>query len=330
MYFLSPPRATYPSLLLLCYSGTFVRPAKARFDITLAPQSLHFVFLESRWLVEDRSWPRFTLVGQSLGSMYLAWEALSKFIPDLYIGVCCLPSFIAGTIPLTLRDTPAFSFRRYDGVCFYLSRRRVACWHSHRRICALSYHQYRYASARGGPSDDVCQFESDHIFYVLKPPQVTVSLIIVQRLQTFEVTCSPPSRYYRLFMYHYSLALRRSSFLMVNSSWTKNHVDSILVHSDSFLDLIHLPFTSIGGLFLLFTRALAPPSLTHVHTAPKRAEIVYPPCDTHALSQLPLERHPSLLLSLAQFRYGVFFPALFRLCAHERQGQRRTTRHRFA
>jgi alpha-1,2-mannosyltransferase len=59
---------------------------KARFDITLAPQSLHFVFLESRWLVEDSAWPRFTLLGQSLGSMYLVWEALSKFVPDLYIG----------------------------------------------------------------------------------------------------------------------------------------------------------------------------------------------------------------------------------------------------
>jgi alpha-1,2-mannosyltransferase len=60
--------------------------AQARFDITLDPHSLHFVFLESRWLVEDRTWPRFTLLGQSLGSMYLAWEALSKFVPDLYIG----------------------------------------------------------------------------------------------------------------------------------------------------------------------------------------------------------------------------------------------------
>jgi len=55
-------------------------------------------------------------------------------------------------------------------------------------------------------------------------------------------------------------------------------------------------------LFLLVTRVLAPSSLTHVHVTPKRAEIVYPPCDTHALSHLPLERRPSLLLSLAQFR----------------------------
>ena len=91
------------SLAVLLFWGTYAclsvsDPRKARFDITLAPQSLHFVFLESRWLVEDRSWPRFTLVGQSLGSMYLAWEALSKFIPDLYIGV--LP--VVETIPLSL------------------------------------------------------------------------------------------------------------------------------------------------------------------------------------------------------------------------------------
>ena len=114
--------------------------AKARFDITLAPQSLHFVFLESRWLVEDRCWPRFTLVGQSLGSMYLAWEALSKFVPDLYIGVLPTSVYLWGYSPVAERRSCIDFFRRYDGICFYLSRRRVCCWRSHRRIRALSYH----------------------------------------------------------------------------------------------------------------------------------------------------------------------------------------------
>ena len=44
------------------------------------------MFLNTRYLVEDSTWPRFTLLGQSIGSMYLAWEAMSKLIPDLYIG----------------------------------------------------------------------------------------------------------------------------------------------------------------------------------------------------------------------------------------------------
>lgn len=59
---------------------------QGRFDISLDPGSLHFVFLNTRNLVEDSAWPRFTLLGQSIGSMYLAWEAMSKLIPDLYIG----------------------------------------------------------------------------------------------------------------------------------------------------------------------------------------------------------------------------------------------------
>jgi alpha-1,2-mannosyltransferase len=108
-------------------------------------------------------------------------------------------------------------------------------------------------------------------------------------------------------MYYYALALRRSSFLMVNSSWTKNHIDAINAHSDPFLDLLHLPLASIGGLFLSLTHGVVHLSPTRVHVAP---EIVYPPCDTQALSHLPLERRPSLLLSLAQFRYVIFFCAV--------------------
>jgi len=59
---------------------------KARFAITLRPDTLDFVFLTSRWLVEESTWPRFTLLGQSLGSMYMAWEAINLLTPDLFIG----------------------------------------------------------------------------------------------------------------------------------------------------------------------------------------------------------------------------------------------------
>jgi alpha-1,2-mannosyltransferase len=104
-------------------------------------------------------------------------------------------------------------------------------------------------------------------------------------------------------MYHYALTLRRSSFLMVNSSWTKAHIDAILAHADPVLDLIHFPVISIGSVVLSLSHALAHSLPRYTHVTPKRATIVYPPCDTHALSQLPLDRRPSLLLSLAQFRY---------------------------
>jgi len=65
---------------------------QSRFGIDLSPGLLHFVFLSSRYLIEDTTWPVFTLLGQSIGSMYLAWEAVSRFIPDLFIGMASFGS----------------------------------------------------------------------------------------------------------------------------------------------------------------------------------------------------------------------------------------------
>ena len=76
---------------------------QSRFDIELSPTSLHFVYLNSRYLVEDKSWPKFTMLGQSLGSMYLAWEAVSKFVPDLFIGIPCLEPLLLSLRGLTNR-----------------------------------------------------------------------------------------------------------------------------------------------------------------------------------------------------------------------------------
>ncbi|KAF8273568.1 hypothetical protein EI94DRAFT_1769118 [Lactarius quietus] len=216
---------------------------------------LHFVFLESRWLVEDSTWPRFTLVGQSLGSMYLAWEAMSKFVPDLYI------------------DTMGYAFTFH-----------VVSWLAGIPIGA--YVHYPTIS-----TDMLARVEARRTTYANSGAISSSTLLSRGKLL-----------YYRLFMYHYALSLRRSSFLMVNSSWTKNHVDSILAHSDPLLDLIHLPLTITGGLALSVCVLAALSSPTRSHTEPKRAVIVYPPCDTLALSQFPLDGRPSLLLSLAQFR----------------------------
>ena len=46
---------------------------------------MEFVFLERRKWVEASPYPYFTLLGQSLGSLVLGFEALMKFVPDIYI-----------------------------------------------------------------------------------------------------------------------------------------------------------------------------------------------------------------------------------------------------
>lgn len=42
------------------------------------------VHLYKRKWIEETTYPHFTMIGQSLGSMYLAWEALCKFTPSYY------------------------------------------------------------------------------------------------------------------------------------------------------------------------------------------------------------------------------------------------------
>ncbi|KAF7214992.1 GDP-Man:Man(3)GlcNAc(2)-PP-Dol alpha-1,2-mannosyltransferase [Nothobranchius furzeri] len=58
--------------------------ARRRFNIVL-PRPVRFIFLQHRALVEPSLFPHFTLLGQSVGSIFLGWEALTEFVPDLYI-----------------------------------------------------------------------------------------------------------------------------------------------------------------------------------------------------------------------------------------------------
>ncbi|XP_070694835.1 GDP-Man:Man(3)GlcNAc(2)-PP-Dol alpha-1,2-mannosyltransferase-like [Pempheris klunzingeri] len=81
----------YPSTSFVVYTGDqgvtgeqILEGAQQRFNITL-PRPVTFVFLRHRVLVEAGSYPHFTLLGQSAGSMFLGWEALTAFVPDLYV-----------------------------------------------------------------------------------------------------------------------------------------------------------------------------------------------------------------------------------------------------
>lgn len=61
---------------------------------------MDFIFLQSRDWIEDREYPFLTLLGQSLGSLVLAFEALCKCRPDVFFGT---PFFSL------LFDSPRFS-----------------------------------------------------------------------------------------------------------------------------------------------------------------------------------------------------------------------------
>jgi len=99
--------------------------------------------------------------------------------------------------------------------------------------------------------------------------------------------------YYRLFMYYYTLSLHRAHFVIVNSSWTKNHVDAILTSQDRLLDLVHwMPPLALLKCIL----SASSPSVNG-------SEIVYPPCNTREIIKFPLQNRERIILSIAQFRW---------------------------
>ncbi|KAJ3674317.1 hypothetical protein LUZ60_004933 [Juncus effusus] len=79
-----------PGLECTVYTGDDASPeslsarALDRFGVELLrpPKVIH---LTKRKWVEEKTYPRFTMIGQSLGSIYLAWEALCKETPQFYV-----------------------------------------------------------------------------------------------------------------------------------------------------------------------------------------------------------------------------------------------------
>ena len=77
----------WPSLRVIVYTGDSakLRPADKiiekvghRFGLVIPKEKVEFVRLRSRFLIEARTWPRFTLLGQCIGSVLLGMEALLR------------------------------------------------------------------------------------------------------------------------------------------------------------------------------------------------------------------------------------------------------------
>ena len=52
--------------------------AERQFGIRIKPDDVTFVFLRCRWVLEAKLYPVLTMVGQSLGSVVLAFEGLAS------------------------------------------------------------------------------------------------------------------------------------------------------------------------------------------------------------------------------------------------------------
>ncbi|TQN70521.1 GDP-Man:Man(3)GlcNAc(2)-PP-Dol alpha-1,2-mannosyltransferase, partial [Colletotrichum shisoi] len=112
----------YPNALCVVYTGdhevnkqAMLARVKTRFNIDLHPPSVNFLYLSTRHLVLASTWPHFTLLGQSLGSVVLAWDAFQLLVPDIFIDTMGY-AFSLGLSKLLFRRVPTCAYVHYPTI----------------------------------------------------------------------------------------------------------------------------------------------------------------------------------------------------------------------
>lgn len=189
-----------------------VSKAAERFGLDVEGKGFNACMVKSHVLVKPDWYPRFTMIGQSWGSVILAFEAAWK-------GRCQV-----------LIDTTGFAFT------YPVFRWLAGC-------TVLSYTHYPTVST--------------DMLAVVRSNQATYN----NRSGIAQNRCFTALKiaYYRLFALAYGWAGRAAQLTMVNSNWTKSHID-------------------------------------HIWQVPQRTFVVYPPVNTDSFSSLPLRRATSLRL----------------------------------
>lgn len=240
----------YADIKIVIYTGDqdvtdedILDTAYRRLNIKLR-QPVQFVFLEKRYLVEAKLYPYFTLLGQSLGSVLLGWEALMKCTPDIFID----SMGYAYVLPLF----------KYLGGC------RVGCYIHYPTISTDMLSMVKDRNLRF----------NNAAFISNNPILSNLKLV-----------------YYHIFAWLYGLVGSCSDIIMVNSTWTLNHILSLWKAGD-------------------------------------RTHVVCPPCDVQAFLDIPLEdnskRAEHSIVSIGQFRPEkdhalqiTAFHRFLRHCAHK-------------
>ena len=210
IYTVDEPSATYEKDLL-----THVRE---RFSITIPKSlSLHFVHLhEEKYLLQKSK--RLTMMAESLGTMKLAWCALSAVTPHVFF------------------DTTGCAFT------FFVARLLAGC-----KVGAYVHYP---------------TISTDMLSLVWKrrPTYNNDAKVAANPI----VTCAKLI-YYVIFAFLYGLVGSLANLVMVNSSWTKNHIQYLW---------------KLSG----------------------KVHVVFPPVDTKSLKVLPLADRENMILSIGQFR----------------------------
>ncbi|XP_058793185.1 GDP-Man:Man(3)GlcNAc(2)-PP-Dol alpha-1,2-mannosyltransferase-like [Phymastichus coffea] len=222
-------QSNYKNVHVFIYTGdlehdreTILSNVEKVFDIKMQ-DNINIVYLHRRKWIEAKMYPFCTLLGQSLGSVWVGWEALTLFKPDIFI------------------DTMGYAFTyplfKYLGNC---------------KVASYTHYPIISTDMLNCVSERITAVNNRHV--IARNPLFTVLKL----------------GYYKGIAFLYGLTGRTADIVMVNSSWTKDHINFIW-------------------------------------NCPKRTHLLYPPCDVDKLTQLPLlneeqKNHEIHIISVSQFR----------------------------
>ncbi|ORY59994.1 uncharacterized protein BCR38DRAFT_443537 [Pseudomassariella vexata] len=85
------------------------------FSIHIHPPTITFLYLSTRHWVLPSTWPHVTLLGQSLGSLILGWDAFSLLVPDIFIDTMGY-AFVLGLSKMLFPDMPTGAYVHYPTI----------------------------------------------------------------------------------------------------------------------------------------------------------------------------------------------------------------------
>lgn len=77
--------------------------------------SIQFLYLSARHWVLASTWPRFTLAGQSFGSLVLTWDAFSLLVPDIFVDTMGF-AFALGLSKWLFKNVPTGAYVHYPTI----------------------------------------------------------------------------------------------------------------------------------------------------------------------------------------------------------------------
>ncbi|KAM0282979.1 hypothetical protein ACHAQH_002790 [Verticillium albo-atrum] len=116
----SAVRATqqkWPKALCVVYTTDqkVTKTEMRRFNIDIHPPSLTLMYLSTKHLVLASTWTHFTLLGQSLGSMVMAWDAFQLLVPDVLVDTMGY-AFVLGLSKLLFPTIPTGAYVHYPTI----------------------------------------------------------------------------------------------------------------------------------------------------------------------------------------------------------------------